>query len=508
MSTIELSEQSACQVNRTLNGDQTALSEVISETRRRRNDGEAVTWKIPVSPRTVHRLEGLYMLSKREEAELELTVTDTLSERQTAFLNDFALHRMGQNWDTGSGLPRKAEFAAELAEEAFFGLRSLPQLMGRVSPLPITSLNSVLIVGAYGGDHIGDAAILGGVLLTLHAKYGVTRAKLLSHRAHHTRRLVAGLKTPVEVSVYHYDSPTGVHLMSEVDALVVAGGPMMDLPRVLAKHLAAAGEARRLGKPFIIERVGLGPFKRESSRKAARVLLGLASRISTRTSTAAQSPIAKGFQVEVGRDPAFDYLATRQDLDLLTDEEVSSIDALLQGTEGRLLVGINNRPIRHDWSAKGESYAKTSEDRFIENTAEAMKQFAKSSSRPVTYVFFSMNSIQFGMSDLTSAYRFQELVGDEVDFRIWEADPDVDGMLCMLRRLDMNLAVRFHACIFSISQGIPTIGGDYYPGGGGKVCELFKDLNMSDEVRVMDEITPEWLVERFQKNAERAKQRA
>ena len=497
MPIIELTEAAARQVNATLNGAQTELSGVILETRRMVAAGKNVTWKIPVKRSTVHRLEGLFVLSKREQFNLELKVVETLTEREHAFLADFNLHCLGEDWDSGSRLPKRAEFAAEVAEEAVFAIGSLPQIHRKVSPLAIDSLKSVVIIGAYGGDHVGDAAILGGVLQTLNSQYGVTHAKLLSFRAHHTRRLVAGLKTPVEVTVLHYDSPTGVKLMETVDGLVIAGGPVMDFPRVLAKHLAVAAAARRLKKPLIIERVGLGPFRREVSRLATRKLLSLASKISMRTSAAAENPIAKGFEVHIGRDPAFDYLSTRTDLDLLTPEEARSVDDLLVGTQGRLLIGINNRPIGHRWSKRGEDYVKTAEDRFIENTAEAMKLFSKASSKPVTYVFFAMNPIQFGSSDLTSAYRLMELIGDTVDFRIWEADPDVDGVLYMLRKLDIVLAVRFHACIFSLSQNRPTIGADYYPGGGGKVSELFNDLGLSEQVRVMDEVTPQWLLDRF-----------
>jgi polysaccharide pyruvyl transferase WcaK-like protein len=101
------------------------------------------------------------------------------------------------------------------------------------------------------------------------------------------------------------------------------------------------------------------------------------------------------------------------------------------------------------------------------------------------------------MSDLSSAYRLQESVGPGTDYRIWEADPDVDGVLYLLRRVNAALAVRFHACIFAISQGVPTIGVDYYPGDGGKVSELMTDLGHMNDIRVMGEVTPEWLCERF-----------
>lgn len=494
MHIIQLSEAAACAANRTLNGARTELSDVLSQTQEQKAHGQSVAWQVPVTSQTVHRLEGLFTLAQREGVGFEPRVAGQMTERQLAFFEDFAFHSLHQD---GGGLRRKVRLAAELAEELAFLALAMPNLLRSPRKLQLRNLKRVLIIGAYGGDHVGDAAILGGVLLALNRQYGVETATLLSHRAQHTRRLADGIQTPVALDVLHYDSPTGVRSVSKADAVVIAGGPMMDLPRVLVKHLAVAAEARRLKKPLIVERIGLGPFIRNTSRKASRLLLRQAAQISTRTSRSAKNEILAGLEVQVGRDPAFDYLETRKTLTLLTEEEKSSVDELLAGTEGRTLIGLNVRPIRHRWSSRGTAYAKTAEDQFIESAAEAMKRFSAAAASPVTFVFYPMNPIQYGMSDLTSAYRLLELVGTAADYRIWEADPDVDGVLYLLRRLDSSLAVRFHACIFAISQGLPTIGADYYPGGGGKVCELFADLGHTKDVRVMDEITPQWLSERF-----------
>ena len=42
--------------------------------------------------------------------------------------------------------------------------------------------NKVLIVGAYGGEHVGDSAILGGVISELNKKYGHAEYDVLSTR--------------------------------------------------------------------------------------------------------------------------------------------------------------------------------------------------------------------------------------------------------------------------------------------------------------------------------------
>lgn len=102
---------------------------------------------------------------------------------------------------------------------------------------------------------------------------------MLSHQPH-TARLVNGLRSPVSVAVSDYTPRTIAQRVPEAGLVVIAGGPMMDLPRVLAKHLGTIHLARSEGIPLYIERVGVGPFKRQLSRWAARRIFSLAERIS------------------------------------------------------------------------------------------------------------------------------------------------------------------------------------------------------------------------------------
>ena len=125
--------------------------------------------------------------------------------------------------------------------------------------------------------------------------------------------------------------------------------------------------------------------------------------------------------------------------------------------------------------------------------AAGLVALAAQSDRPVRFVFFPMNPIQLGGSDLNAAWRLHTLLAGKVDFRVLEADPDVDGVLYLLRHLDAALTMRFHGSIFSLSQGLGTVGVDYYPGQGGKVEQLFTDQGTPDRVRRMDEVTADWV---------------
>ena len=89
-----------------------------------------------------------------------------------------------------------------------------------------------------------------------------------------------------------------------------------------------------------------------------------------------------------------------------------------------------------------------------------------------------MNAIQFGMSDLRSAYRIQRRLSGTVDFRVWEGDASIDGVVGLLRRLDIVIAMRFHAAIYALAHTRRVIGIDYRIGKKDKVGALLDDLGL------------------------------
>ncbi len=362
---------------------------------------------------------------------------------------------------------------------------------------------TALLIGAYGGDHIGDTAILGGVLFRIHRRYGTTRAVLLSQRPAHTRHLVAMLDTPVPVEVDAYELATIRARLREVDAVVFAGGPLIDLPKQLVKHFYTVAMARRSGKPFIMEGIGPGPFPRWPSEWTARRLVRVAQRISVRTSADAGSALMRGLAPEIGRDPAFDYLATRGTrLTRLRAQDREWIERLLQDTRGRLLVAMNLRPIRHLFTVGGPARKRAEYTRLMETQCEqelaaGMHRFHLVCAVPPCFVFFPMNAIQFGMSDLRSAYRVKRLLHADVDFRTWQADAGLDGVVALLRRVNIVITMRFHATIFALAQQRRVIGIDYRVGQRDKVGDLLADFEQSENCRRIDEIEADWLCGRL-----------
>jgi polysaccharide pyruvyl transferase WcaK-like protein len=487
---FDVDESASCEAHDVLGGSPCALADLLDASRRARH-GNRVIWRVTVTASNVYRMDALHRLAEDEGIQVRFRANADVGERERAFFTDYAQHRIADR----AWIRAKRKLYA-LVAGAWEATDALVRTLKPGRPLATVArvIQRVVIVGAYGGDHVGDAAILGGVLLALHNRYGAVQATVMSFRPKHTRQLAKGLATPVEVSVERYTAARVAHLLNEAGALVIAGGPIVDLPRVLAKHLGSAHAARALGRPLLIERVGLGGFHRRTSMWAARRSFSMASAFSVRSRDSLRHPLLQGGTATVGRDPAFDYLATRTVLDRLSEKGRRSVDRLLEGTADSLLVGINLRPVSDDWHPLGAEHSRRVRGRFIEAFAQALEQFAALIGRPVVYVFFPMNAIQFGMSDLTSAYHLHRAVRDRVDLRVWEVDPELDGVLYLLRKLDAVVVMRLHAAIFSIAQDLPAIGIDYFSGNDSKLTQLFSDLDRADATSSMEDFKSSWLV--------------
>jgi polysaccharide pyruvyl transferase WcaK-like protein len=501
MKYIRLDEASACQAHATLHHDNTTLAEVAAATRDA-SAGEPVTWQVTVTPRNVYCMESLILMAGMTGCTLAPEPAPDLDERERAFLEEVLAHytrSSGARQEAASG-----HYIAIYLEYAREYLKILPHMVPaalcRRRDLDSLQFRHATLIGACGGEHIGDIAGLGGVLLRMQRQFGLREASLFSHCPDYTRHLASHLDTPVKLKVQH-DQPARVkHELNSTEALIWAGGQIMGQPLAHMRQLATVYAARRRGRPVLLEGVGVGPLLHAPDRWAAGRIVRAADRITVRTAGAARDPVLEQIDVSIGQDPAFDYLATRGELNRLAESDRKTVDALLENTAGRILVGINLRPVRHSGNAESMAYTRTMEERLFQHLAVAMTDYARLAPAPVTYVFFPMNLIQDGYSDLAAAWRLHRMLHKGLDLRIWESDPDIDTVLYLLRQLDMALTMRFHAAIFAMSQGLPAIGIDYAPDVIGNIEQLFRDRERAEDVRRLNVADIHFMVERLLKN--------
>lgn len=266
----------------------------------------------------------------------------------------------------------------------------------------------------------------------------------------------------------------------------------MDLPELLVEHLETLQISKTERVPFVFEGIGVGPFRLMPSQFIASELLAAASQVSVRSSDAANHPALRGRAVPVEQDPAFDYLATRtKEAFSVPLDERTGMEELFQDTQGKRIVAINLRPLWSKYGGRSQTQVEEVERQVLKTLSEALLRISEEI--PVCAIFFPMNADQYGFSDLTVAAKLGRYVHD-VDYRVWKGEPGIDAVLTFLSRADAVIAMRFHACIFALSRGCPTLGIDYSLDGVGKVGRLMQERGLSDSFMSVATMDPNRLV--------------
>ncbi|WP_029904694.1 polysaccharide pyruvyl transferase family protein [Prevotella sp. 10(H)] len=342
-------------------------------------------------------------------------------------------------------------------------------------------VTNVGIVGMYGGEHVGDAAILGGVIWRLKNRYPhLGKVSVYSFRKDRTECWADNLTQLSDIEIKVYDNNQSfVKELKGTQILVWAGGPMMELPLVMTQNYYFIRKALSFGCKIEIEGIGYGPLNSFFGKYMSKKILKAASAVTARSEKDknAISRVLSNDKIENLGDPAFNYLSLLPDELNLQQEEKRTIDRLLNQRNGRKLVAVNLRPL---WGRYGNDKS-FDFDNFLNEIILSLSELIK---RNYFVVFFPMNSDQFGFSDLDVANEIASRLSKPESFQIWETEPTIAGLIHFLRHSDLAICMRFHAAIFALSQKIMTIGLDYSLSGKGKVSTLFDKeelcLNIKD----------------------------
>lgn len=339
------------------------------------------------------------------------------------------------------------------------------------------SITNLGLIGMFGGEHVGDAAILGGVVMRyLYSYPEIKTIYIYSFRKDRTLCWVNNL-TKINPDIHFHvidDVKQFKQILCSCELLVWSGGPLMELPVVLSRNYLFVKLAKSYGCRFEIEGVGYGPVNTIFGKKIISKILSQASRITVRSRLDEVKIDNLGYIVDKKQeqlDPAFDYLKLFFQKEILLDvKDKNSIDKLLYKEDGQKIIALNLRPL---WSRYGHN---NSFD-FKSFLDEIVKLVNKLSEKNIITVFFPMNADQYGFSDLNIAYIIKNSVQANSLFRIWETEPSIETLVYFLRKVDYSICMRYHAVIFSLSQNIKTYGLDYSLSGKGKIADLFKDHN-------------------------------
>ena len=321
-----------------------------------------------------------------------------------------------------------------------------------------TSVKSekILIIGAYGGEHVGDSAILGGVISRINNQYGQIKYDVLSTRVSRTSFWVKTLTFASQIKVISLKECLDV----KYKAVVYAGGPIMEdlrllwLSTLISKKIAS-------GSDFVIEGCGWGPFKTAMGRTIANRMVKKASRITLRDNF----PDFK-YSHFVEQDPAFDYLMkVDKTIEGISPNRISElVDDIF--TDDRKIVAINLRPIWNKFTAR-----ETIDSKFMTRLLDDIVNVIPMEHR-IFYVPF--NPDHCGFSDLDIVYDWQNNFISQRDVIIIKEEFATQDMIRLMKKVDYLIAMRFHACIFGSELGARVFGLDYdLTKSKGKVQGLF-----------------------------------
>lgn len=373
-------------------------------------------------------------------------------------------------WSLSSILGLRFSSYSTVVGKIWYVLSKLPLLILPSKSCKEVPVANISIIGMYGGGHVGDAAILGGVILRVLKRYpDVKKVTIYSIRKDRTECWVENLnRLPEDLSIEVVsDENSFRNRIKDSNVLVWAGGPVMDIPVLLTKHMSFVKTARKNGVIFEMEGIGYGPLSGKYSKWISSIIFSKASRITIRAEKDKGVMTKYSLDDTFGvYDPAFDYLRSIEGKDLLIDvEKKRAIDKIIGDND---VIALNLRPL---WNRYGKD-AGFNYQSFME---EIIKTVNTICSKGYKFVFFPMNSDQFGFSDLLAAYEIENLLHEGVNYEIWETEPTIEELVYFLRKVKASICMRFHAVIYSLSQSVPTIGIDYSLEGKGKVSTLLDD---------------------------------
>lgn len=322
------------------------------------------------------------------------------------------------------------------------------------------------IIGAYGGEHVGDSAILGGVLLRIKQRHPhITKAIVYSLRPDRTSFWYSGLEgIDINVEVKFYDHHK-FNVFSKQDLLIWAGGPIMEMPNDLLNHYLTMKAFNHVNIPFEIIGCGWGPFKTKYSKHLANMLIKGAAYVQLRQKANLNS------DYDVLRDPAFDYLEhyTSISKGFEWTFSKSKTDEFVQKhmNNGKKNVFINVRPI---WSKYNKSNYSNSqiEELIIEKLVALIK------ANDFNFITVPFNTDHYGFSDVTISLKLKKALGESQNrLAVFNRELNAKEMIYFLGKFNCGVSMRFHACIFAMGLNIPVYGLDYTAGEKGKVGNLF-----------------------------------
>ncbi len=347
---------------------------------------------------------------------------------------------------------------------------------------------TVLIVGWYGTETVGDKAILASIVAQLRGR-AVPPARIVVSSLYPfiTEWTKQELKLP-ELDVVETYSAEFEQTCGTADEVVVGGGPLMDL-QALDHILYAALQARRRNAIVRVEGCGLGPLRDPRYVPVVRQILRLADIVRLRDRRSVDR-CRDEFGVEAAQipDPATGYVESLRDS--LAHPLAGAHDP---GSPPGIACFLREwEPSYADQLSPADFQRKKE---ALENEFETMLAWF-AGEEGLLCSLLPMHSFQIGGDDRVLNRRLRRRLAERGDVpasRIDVAALPVSPVEIVraMSRARLNICMRFHSVLFAETLGVPYVAIDYTQ--GGKIRAFLEERNQLHRLISIDEfIAGKW----------------
>lgn len=356
------------------------------------------------------------------------------------------------DWTPTVAVERRAD---DIAHQQLYGQAVDLQQVAEAAHASVESgtLQHILLVGLYGTETAGDIAILAAIVRQYAEAHPHAKFTLLSVFPQYTALTVMDLPSDLIgcITICDYSSENARRAADEADALIIAGGPLMDIPHTAA-ILSLFARFTQYSKPRIIEGCGIGPLNVKQYRENVIAIARMATKISVRDRDSAHRLQRWGIRkpIEVRSDPSRDYV---QGLGITwRGAESDVIRCFLRELTAEYPQTVS--PARAEMIVTG----------FVKDILDVY---------PLARIeLLAMHYFPVGNDDRLFARQVARKVGQErVVVPMEPLSPK--EIINQMSKAMFCVAMRFHAVVFAHTIGAPFIAIDYT--AGGKIASFLRD---------------------------------
>jgi MoaA/NifB/PqqE/SkfB family radical SAM enzyme/polysaccharide pyruvyl transferase WcaK-like protein len=312
---------------------------------------------------------------------------------------------------------------------------------------------SILIVGWYGTETVGDKAILGGIILQYKKKYGnQLNIVIASLHPFITKKTLDEIK--FRATIVNSASFEFLKYSKYCNEVIMGGGPLMDINELYVPLMSFA-IAKKYNRKRTVFGCGIGPISQDIYKNAIRDILNFSSEVKLRDFKSKEYA-EKNFSVEniqmIG-DPAEKY--------------ISFINETIKPNKKKNELSLFLRDLTYEYSRNDLTneeftlYKSSFENALANLIKQKALEFNVESIR-----FNHMHNFVIGNDDRDFSRRFiNKYFPNDLRVSFESKLSTVETVVEAMKSSKVNICMRFHSVLFAKKLGVEFIAVDYTQGG-------------------------------------------